>query len=120
MLGFLTLIIPLLSTVANGAITAYNKSKDVSITAIQSVGSLAASQVSAMGLWIGHPLSPPSIACYSVALYYGKAIAYDNVLSYWITGHAGYTPPLTTETAYVAAVIMSGMFFSGIANVIKR
>lgn len=113
-------LLALLGTIASGAITAYNKSKDVSITAIQSAGSIAASQVQAMSLWIGHPLSPPSIMCYAVALYYGKAIAYDNVISFWFFGVAGNTPAIRGETAVVAGIIVSGMFFSGIANIIKR
>jgi hypothetical protein len=54
-------IISALSSIATAGITAYNKSKDVSIAAIQSVGGIAAAQVQAMSLWIGHPLSPPAI-----------------------------------------------------------
>jgi hypothetical protein len=109
-----------LTAVVNGAVTAYNKSKDVSITAIQASVGLAASQVQAMTLWIGHPFSPPSLLAYAVAIYYGKAIAYDNVISFWITGHAGYTPALIPTTAAVAGLVVAGMFSSGIANIIKR
>lgn len=106
--------------VINGIVAAYNKSKDVSITAIQASVGLAASAVQGMSLWIGHPFSPPSILAYTVAIYYGKAIAYDNVISFWIVGHAGFTPPITGVTASVAAVVVAGMFGSGIANIIKR
>lgn len=113
-------LISLLTTVGGGLITAYNKSKDVTITAIQSSVGIAGAQAQAMALWIGHPLSPPSILAYSVAIYYSKAIAYDNVISFWITGHAGNTPGITGATAYVASVVIAGMFFSGIANIIKR
>ncbi|HZR77348.1 hypothetical protein [Bradyrhizobium sp.] len=109
-----------LTSLATSAVTAYNKTKDVTITAIQSAVGIAASQAQAMSLWIGHPLSPPSILAYSVALYYSKAIAYDKVISFWITGHDGFTPPVTGATSYVAMTIISGMFFSGIANIIKR
>lgn len=116
----LGLILSALTSLASGIVTAYNKSKDVTITAIQASVGLAASAVQGMSLWIGHPFSPPSLLAYSVAIYYGKAIAYDNVVSYWITGHAGYTPPITGETATVAGLVIAGMFSSGIANIIKR
>ncbi len=116
-MGWLLSLIPSLLT---AGITAYNKSKDVAIAAIQSGAGIAAAQANAMSLWIGHPLSPPSLMCYAVAIYYGKAIAYDNVISFWITGEAGFTPAIRGETAVVAGLIISGMFFSGIANVIKR
>lgn len=116
----IALALALFGKLAEVGLAAYNKSKDVSITAIQSAGSIAASQVQAMTLWIGHPLSPPSIMCYAVAIYYGKAIAYDNVISFWIFGVYGFTPGIRGDTAAVAAVVVSGMFFSGIANIIKR
>lgn len=116
----MTWLLTLLPELLKVGLQAYNKSKDVTITAIQSSVGIAQAQASAMSAWIGHPLSPPSLMCYAVALYYGKAIAYDNVISFWITGRAGFTPHLTAETAAVAGVIISGMFFSGIANIIKR
>lgn len=108
-----------LSTLVNGAVTAYNKSKDVTITAIQSAGSLAAAQVQAMSLWIGHPLSPPSIMCYGLAVWFFKATAMDKVIGPAL-GYRWSTDPLTGETAAIAAIVASGMFFSGIANIIKR
>lgn len=116
----LQLLLGGLSSLATAAITAYNKTKDVSITAIQASAGIASAQAQAMTAWIGHPFSPPSLMCYAVALYYGKAIAYDNVISFWITGHAGFTPPIRGETAAVAGVIISGMFFSGIASIVRR
>jgi hypothetical protein len=108
-----------LSTLVNGAVTAYNKSKDVAITAIQSAGSIAASQVQAMSLWIGHPLSPPSIMCYGLAIWFFKATAMDKVIGPAL-GYRWNTDPITGETAAIAAIVASGMFFSGIANIIKR
>lgn len=113
------LLATLAGQVINGAITAYNKSKDVSITAIQSAGSIAASQVQAMSLWIGHPLSPPSIMCYGIAIWFFKATACDKVIGPAL-GYNWTTDPIGGETATLAAVVVSGMFFSGIANIIKR
>ncbi len=113
-------LISLLPSLLTAGITAWNKTKDVSIAALQATAGVASAQAQAMSSWIGHPLSPPSLMCYAVAIFYGKAIAYDNVISFWITGHAGFTPPLTTETAAVAAIIISGMFFSGIASIVRR
>ena len=116
----MTWLISLLPQLLTVGLQAYNKSKDVTITAIQSSVGIAQAQASAMSAWIGHPLSPPSIMCYAVALYYGKAIAYDNVISFWINDRAGFTPHLSGETAAVAGVIISGMFFSGIASIVRR
>ena len=113
-------LIGLLPSLLSGLVTAYNKSKDVSIAALQATAGVASAQAQAMSAWIGHPLSPPSILCYAVAVFYFKAIAWDNVISFWIFGQAGFTPALTTETAAVAAIIISGMFFSGIASIVRR
>lgn len=109
-----------LTSLATAAISAYNKSKDVSISAIQSAGGIAAAQVQAMALWIGHPLSPPSIMCYAVAFHFAKALVYDPHFSVWMYGHAGFTPHLEGGTKEIAMIVVSGMFFSGIANIIKR
>jgi len=108
-----------LTTLVNGAITAYNKSKDVSIAAIQSAGSIAAAQVQAMSLWIGHPLSPPAIMSYGVAIWFFKATACDKVIGPAL-GYRWTTDPISGETAVIAGLVVSGMFFSGIANIIKR
>lgn len=116
----MNLLFGFLSSLASVAITAYNKSKDVSIQAIQATVGVASAQAQYMTAVLGHPLSAPSLLCYTVTLYYGKAIAYDNVVAFWFTGHAGYTPPLTTETAAVAGIIISGMFFSGIAGILRK
>lgn len=113
-------IIGLIPTIINGAITAYNKSKDVSIAAIQSAGSIAASQVQAMSLWIGHPLSPPSIMSYAVAFHFTKAVVYDPHIAVWLYGKAGFTPFLEGGTKEIAMLVVSGMFFSGIANIVRR
>jgi len=112
-------IISAVTTIGGGLLTAYNKSKDVSIAAIQSAGSIAASQAQAMSLWIGHPLSPPSICCYGVAVWFFKATACDKVIGPAL-GYKWATDPLTGGTAEIAMIVVSGMFFSGIANIIKR
>lgn len=116
MIGALISLVP---SIINGAITAYNKSKDVSIAAIQSAGSIASAQVQAMSLWIGHPLSPPSLMAYAVAIWFFKAVALDKVVGPAF-GFRWSTDPLSGETAAIAGVVVAGMFFSGIANVIKR
>lgn len=108
-----------LSSLATAAVTAYNKSKDVSIAAIQSAGGIAAAQVQAMSLWIGHPLSPPSIMAYGVAIWFFKATACDKVIGPAL-GYSWTTDPISGETAVIAGLVVSGMFFSGIANIIKR
>ena len=108
-----------LTQLASVAITAYNKSKDVSIAAIQSAGGIAAAQAQAMTAWIGHPLSPPSICCYGVAIWFFKATACDKVIGPAL-GYRWSTDPLTGGTAEIAMIVVSGMFFSGIANIIRR
>lgn len=112
-------IISALTTLGGGLLTAYNKSKDVSIAAIQSAGGIAAAQAQAMSAWIGHPLSPPSICCYGVAIWFFKATACDKVIGPAF-GYQWATDPLTGGTAEIAMIVVSGMFFSGIANIIKR
>lgn len=113
------MLLGLIPSVINGAVTAYNKSKDVSIVAIQSAGTLAASQVQAMTLWIGHPLSPPSIMCYGIAIWFFKATACDKVIGPAL-GYNWSTDALGGDLSTLGAVVVSGMFFSGIANIIKR
>lgn len=117
---FLGPIISALTTLGGGLLTAYNKSKDVSIEAIKSAGSIASSQVQAMSLWIGHPLSPPSIMCYGLAFHFVKAIVWDPHLAVFFLGREGFTPPLLGGTKELAMIVATGMFFSGIANIIKR
>lgn len=116
-MGWLLSLLPSLLT---AGITAYNKSKDVSIAAIQGAGAIASAQVQAMALWIGHPLSPPSIMCYTVAWHFAKAVVYDPIFCPWAYGHACFTPPLTGGTAELAWIVASGMFFSGIAQIVRR
>src|SRR5687767_8006170 len=108
-----------ITSLATAAISAYNKSKDVSIAAIQSAGGIAAAQAQAMSAWIGHPLSPPSIMCYGLAFWFFKSVAIDNVLCPPL-GWECSTPALRGGTAEIAWIVASGMFFSGIANIIKR
>lgn len=112
-------IISGLTSLGGGLLAAYNKSKDVSIAAIQSAGGIAAAQAQAMTAWIGHPLSPPSICCYGVAIWFFKATACDKVIGPAL-GYQWATDPLTGGTAEIAMIVVSGMFFSGIANIIKR
>lgn len=114
-----TLVFGLLTSLVSGAITAYSKSKDVSIAAIQSATSIASAQVQAMSLWIGHPLSPPSIMAYGVAIWFFKAVCCDKVIGPAL-GYHWTTDPLGGETAVIAGLVVSGMFFSGIASIIKR
>lgn len=116
---FIGKILSAVTTLGGGLITAYNKSKDVSIAAIQSAGGIAAAQAQAMSAWIGHPLSPPSIMCYGVAIWFFKAAACDKVIGPAL-GYKWTTDPLTGGTAEIAMIVVSGMFFSGIANIIKR
>lgn len=115
----LSIIFGGLTSLATAAVTAYTKSKDVSIAAIQSAGGIAAAQVQAMSLWIGHPLSPPSIMAYGVAIWFFKATACDKVIGPAL-GYRWTTDPISGETAVIAGLVVSGMFFSGIANIIKR
>lgn len=110
----------LLPGIANAVALVINKTKDVTITAYTTSVGIATAQAQYMTEVLSHPFSAPSILGYAVAVYYSKAIAYDNVVAYWITGKYGYTPPLTASTEYVAMVIISGMFFSGIAGIIRR
>lgn len=115
----LEIILSALTTLASGVVTAYNKSKDVSITAIQASVGLATSQVQAMSLWIGHPLSPPSIMAYGIAIWFFKATACDKVIGPAL-GYHWTTDPISGQTAAVACLVVAGMFSSGIANIIKR
>jgi hypothetical protein len=108
-----------LTSLATAAVTAYNKSKDVSITAIQSAGSIASAQAQAMTAWIGHPLSPPSICCYGVAIWFFKATACDKVIGPAL-GYKWTTDPISGETAVIAGLVVSGMFFSGIAKALRQ
>ncbi len=112
-------IISALTSLGGGLLAAYNKSKDVSIEAIKSAGAIAASQVQAMSLWIGHPLSPPSIMCYGLAGWFFKAAFLDKVVAPAF-GYNWSTDPLSGDLKDVAMIVASGMFFSGIANIIKR
>jgi hypothetical protein len=114
-----TALLALLPSIINGAITAYNKSKDVSIAALSTAGAIAAAQVQAMTLWIGHPLSPPSLMCYAVAIWFCKAVAIDNVLCPTLEWECS-TPALKGGTAELAWIVVSGMFFSGIASIVRR
>lgn len=116
MISFLLGIIPAL---VNGAVAVYTKSKDVSITAIQSAVGIAGAQAQAMTAWIGHPFSPPSICCYGVAIWFFKVTACDKVIGPAL-GYHWTTDPLTGGTAEIAMIVVSGMFFSGIANIIRK
>lgn len=115
----LSIILGGLTQLASVAITAYNKSKDVSIAAIQSAGGIAAAQASAMTAWIGHPLSPPSIMCYALAGWFFKAAFLDKVVGPAL-GYQWHTDPLAGDLKDIAMIVTSGMFFSGIASIVRR
>jgi hypothetical protein len=115
----LSIILGGLTQLASVAISAYNKGKDVSIAAIQSAGGIAAAQAQAMTAWIGHPLSPPSIMCYGLAGWFFKAAFLDKVVGPAL-GYQWHTDPLSGDLKDIAMIVTSGMFFSGIANIIKR
>jgi hypothetical protein len=112
-------IIAAITTIGGGLITAYNKSKDVSIAAIQSSVGIAQAQVQAMSLWIGHPLSPPSIMAYGVAIWFFKATACDKVIGPAL-GYRWSTDPISGETAVIAGLVVAGMFSAGVVGIIKR
>jgi hypothetical protein len=112
-------IISALMPLVTAAVTAYNKSKDVSIAAIQSVGGIAAAQAQAMTAWIGHPLSPPSIMCYGLAGWFFKAAFLDKVVGPAL-GYQWHTDPLSGDLKDIAMIVASGMFFSGIASIVRR
>lgn len=112
----LAALLGFIPTLLNGVVTAYNKSKDVTIASIRASVGIAQAQAAAMTAWVGHPLSPQSILCYAVVLYWAKVIAYDQVISFWVTGRAGYTPPLQEGAALVSSIAIGGMFGSGITK----
>lgn len=114
----LTAILGALAPIINGAITAWNKSKDVSIAAIQSASSIASAQAQAMTAWIGHPLSPPSIMCYGLAGWFFKAAFLDKVVGPAL-GYQWHTDPLSGDLKDIAMIVASGMFFSGIARIVR-
>lgn len=105
--------------IINGAITAYNKSKDVTIATVQASVGIASAQAQYMTAVLGHPLSPPAICCYALAIWFFKAVACDKVIGPSL-GYSWTTDPLTGGTQELAMIVASGMFFSGIANILKR
>jgi hypothetical protein len=113
------LLTSVLMPLATAGITAYNKSKDVSIAALQATAGVASAQAQYMTAVLGHPLSPPSICCYALAIWFFKAVACDKVIGPAF-GYAWSTDPLGGGTAELAMIVASGMFFSGIANILKR
>jgi hypothetical protein len=115
----LSIIFGGLTQLATAAVTAWNKSKDVSIAAIQSAGGIAAAQAQAMTAWIGHPLSPPSIMCYGLAGWFFKAAFLDKVVGPAF-GYQWHTDPLSGDLKDIAMIVASGMFFSGIASIVRR
>ena len=114
-----TLIFGFITSLISGVVTAYTKSKDVSIAAINASVGLAQASVAGMSLWIGHPLSPPSIMAYGVAIWFFKATACDKVIGPAL-GYEWHTDPLGGHTAIIAGLVVAGMFSSGIANIIKQ
>ena len=102
------------------AITAWNKSKDVTIESYRAAVGIASAQAQYMTAVLGHPLSPPSIMCYALAWRFAKVVVYDPILCPSLFGHECFTPQMTGGTAELAMIVASGMFFSGIANILKR
>lgn len=116
----LTTILGLLIPLGTAAIGAYNKSKDVSIQAIQSSAAIVSAQAQYMTAVLGHPLSAPSIMCYGVAVWFFKATAIDMVFGHAL-GFEWSTPPLRGETAVIAGLVTAGMFSAGVVNqILKR
>jgi hypothetical protein len=115
-----SIISGIIGPIVNGFVTVYTKSKDVTIESMKAAGSVASAQANAMSAWIGHPLSPPSIMCYVLAWHFAKAVVYDPIFCPWFYGHECFTPPLKGGTAELAWIVASGMFFSGIANIMRR
>jgi hypothetical protein len=114
-----SIISGIVGPIVNGLVAAYNKSKDVTIETVKASVGIASAQATAMSAWIGHPLSPPSIMCYAIAIWFFKAVAIDNVLCPTV-GWECSTPALRGGTAELAWIVASGMFFSGIANIMRR
>lgn len=56
---------------------------------------------------------------YGVAIWFFKATACDKVIGPAL-GYRWTTDPISGETTVIAGLVVSGMFFSGIANIIKR
>lgn len=106
-------------TVANAIVSVINKAKDVTIAGYQAGATMVSAQSQYMTAVLGHPLSPPSLMCYFLAFRYGKIWCYDPIISYWITGHAGYTDRLYGDTATAALIVLTGMFSAGIFKLIK-
>ena len=115
---FGSIIAGVLLPVINGLVTAWNKSKDVAIEGLKATGTIAAAQASYMTAALGHPLSPVSICCYGVAIWFFKATAIDKVIGPAF-GYSLSTDPLGGGTAEIAMIVVSGMFFSAITRVIK-
>lgn len=107
-----------LSQLLTAAITAYNKSKDVTIAAYQASANLATAQSEYMKAVLGHPLSPPGIMCYAVAFWFFKAVVFDKLIGPAL-GYEWTTDALTGGTQEIAMIVVSGMFFSAITKVIK-
>jgi hypothetical protein len=116
---FAGLITSVLTPLVTAGITAWNKTKDVTMTAYTASAGVATAQAEYMKAVLGHPLSPPSIMCYAVAFWFFKAVAVDNVLCPSV-GWECSTPALKGGTLEIAMIVVGGMFFSGIAYVWKR
>jgi hypothetical protein len=116
MFGLLAGILPGLLT---ALVTAYSKSKDVTIAAIQSTVGLASASVQSMAAWIAHPFSPPSVMAYGVAIWFFKATAGDKVIGPAL-GYRWSTDPLTGDTLNIAMIVVSGMFVAGLASFIRK
>lgn len=114
----LALLAGILPGLATAAITAWNKSKDVTIAAYTATAGIATAQSDYMKSVLGHPLSPPSLMCYGVAIWFCKAVVADKVIGPAL-GYDWTTDPLTGGTQEIAMIVVSGMFFSAITKVIR-
>lgn len=106
MLAFLSSILPALAT---AAITAYNKSKDVTIATVQGAVTVTGEQLRYMTAALDHPLSPVSIICYVVAARFVKIGLFDNMICSSV-GWQCSTPALAGTYGNLEIVAIGGMF----------
>lgn len=102
-------LLALVPSLINGVVTAYNKTKDVTITTIKTTGTVAAAQLGYMTAALDHPFSPVSIVCYAVAFWFFKAVAIDKVICP-VIGMSCSTDALGGQLWSIAQIAMGGMF----------
>ncbi len=104
-----SLILGGLTSLATAAITAFNKSKDVTIAGIQGTVSVARAQLGYMTAALDHPLSPVSLICYVVAIRFIKIGLFDNMICPSLAIECT-TRALGGTYAYLETVAIGGMF----------